>query len=853
MTDESDKVLKRPAEDSPGAEAEHEDKKLKTDPEVKKYSKKKVALLLAYSGKGYYGMQRNTAHPQFRTIEDELVDALLRAGCIPEGHAQSMKKMSFQRCARTDKLWMIENILDSINMHLPPQIRVLGCKTVTGGFNSKNNCVGRTYSYLLPTVAFSHMDIDQNDTSFRLSSETLERVNRLFSLYKGTHNFHNFTSQKGAKDPSAKRYILQMSCGEPFLQQNSEFAVITVRGQSFMMHQIRKMIGLVIAVVKGYTDEGVMEKSWGEEKVDIPKVPGLGLMLEKVHFDQYNKRFGGDGIHEMLEWSKEEEAIAAFKEKHIYPSIVETELNEKSMVNWMTTLKDGAKTHLPCLPTAREKKKKTIMAASGSSNVTEENAPSSYKKSIIYKTNRLLDNRKHANDIFEVLEYLQSEKDKEVIFSTNACSKIFCELLERRELFVGKLPQEEDLTQGDHSADEKYQIFMRHRYNNCVELLLENIDHESFQVKESALCALMKFAAAEGKHPLEILDFREHYNFPRYLIQAVVEHILSETADMSLLISRFQEFMEMDDVRYYVMSAVRYSISKIMAKNKKAVIPVFQNNVFNLLTTINVPKQASEMTNFLVQQKTNHEDWKATKLKLPGSMYKKILVSLHESILPQMSGAISLLALNGLFVLIHEHNFRDYPDFYKKLYNLLDPSIFHVKYRARFFHLANIFLSSTHLPVYLVAAFVKRLSRLSLSAPPTALLILLPFICNLIRRHPSCRTLIHRPSAADEPREDPYVMEEDDPGQCRALESSLWEIQTLQKHYHPDVAKAAMKINVPLSEQEEDISEVLELSTFELMERELKAKKDGIPLEFDLATGLLSSSKGVLGVHFSLE
>lgn len=38
--------------------------------------------------------------------------------------------------------------------------------------------------------------------------------------------------------------------------------------------------------------------------------------------------------------------------------------------------------------------------------------------------------------------------------------------------------------------------------------------------------------------------------------------------------------------------------------------------------------------------------------------------------------------------------YRDYPDFYKKLYSLLEPSVFHVKYRARFFHLANLFLSS---------------------------------------------------------------------------------------------------------------------------------------------------------------
>ncbi|XP_016141683.1 nucleolar complex protein 4 homolog [Sinocyclocheilus grahami] len=370
-----------------------------------------------------------------------------------------------------------------------------------------------------------------------------------------------------------------------------------------------------------------------------------------------------------------------------------------------------------------------------------------------------------------------------------------------------------------------------------------------------------------------------------FLSQTLVEHLLSTKEDMSLLISRFQEFLEMDDVRYYVMSSVRDNIYRVMGRNKKAVIPVYQNNVYTLLSTINVPSHGSKITHFLVKQAYKPEEWKVAKLKehkrafeqmwllflkfkLPSSMYKKILVVLHESIMPQMSdptllidflsaaydigGAISLLALNGLFILIHKHNL-DYPDFYKKLYSLLDPSIFHVKYRARFFHLVNIFLSSTHLPAYLVAAFVKRFARLSLTAPPTALLILLSFICNLIRRHPSCRVFIHRPSAAEEPCDDPYVMEEEDPAQCHALESSLWEIKTLQKHYHPDVAKAAMKINEPLTEQEDNISEMLELSTFELMERELKAERKTIPLEFDTATELLKSPREMLGVHFSLE
>lgn len=58
-------------------------------------------------------------------------------------------------------------------------------------------------------------------------------------------------------------------------------------------------------------------------------------------------------------------------------------------------------------------------------------------------------------------------------------------------------------------------------------------------------------------------------------------------------------------------------------------------------------------------------------------------------------------------------------------------------------------LSNSHLPAYLVAAFIKRLSRLALTAPPEALLMVIPFICNLFRRHPSCKVLVHRPNGPE--------------------------------------------------------------------------------------------------------
>ncbi|XP_014241162.1 tRNA pseudouridine synthase A [Cimex lectularius] len=340
LLEESTNPLKRVSEYSLD---DSEAKKAK--PDFQRVKKWKYAVLLSYSGQGYLGLQRN---PGQKTIEEELFKALLAANVINEEAYNQPKILDFQRAARTDKgvsavrqvlsvKLPTEVSLESVNSHLPDQIRMVALKRATKGFNCKGNCDARTYSYMMPTFALAPKDVSVSP-DYRVTQDILEKTQAVLQTYVGTHNYHNFTSKKKPLDPSAMRYIISFVCEEPVLCEGMEFVILKVKGQSFMLHQIRKMVGLAIAIVRGYTTEETIKKAWGEERLDLPVAPGAGLVLEEVHYDRYNQRYGQDGIHVEIEWSKEKEQLEEFKKTFILSSIVKSEKEENSMATWLETL-----------------------------------------------------------------------------------------------------------------------------------------------------------------------------------------------------------------------------------------------------------------------------------------------------------------------------------------------------------------------------------------------------------------------------------------------------------------------------------------------------------------------------------
>ncbi|XP_039430636.1 pseudouridylate synthase 1 homolog [Culex pipiens pallens] len=310
--------------------------------------KRKCIILMGYSGVNYFGMQRN---PGTKTIEEELLVAMLKNEWISDEAFKQPQQIQFQRAARTDKgvsaatqvvsIKLPENLdIAALNKDLPEQIRVFAVKRVTKGFNSKSNCDARTYTYTLPTVAFAAHGEEVSVETYRAPEDRIQKVQETLKLFEGTKNFHNFTSRKEFIDPSVKRFIMSFECEAPFVPEGTtvEFATIKIKGQSFMLHQIRKMVGLTLAVVRGLTPPETITKAFEETRYGVPTAPGLGLVLSRIHYEKYNVRYGADGCHETLDFEQEQDQIQSFFREHIASTIVKTELAQRSMVEWLETL-----------------------------------------------------------------------------------------------------------------------------------------------------------------------------------------------------------------------------------------------------------------------------------------------------------------------------------------------------------------------------------------------------------------------------------------------------------------------------------------------------------------------------------
>ncbi|KAJ1272426.1 hypothetical protein BS78_06G200600 [Paspalum vaginatum] len=405
-------------------------------------------------------------------------------------------------------------------------------------------------------------------------------------------------------------------------------------------------------------------------------------------------------------------------------------------------------------------------------------------------------------------------------------------------------------TAADVGSDPElvFGTWLRQRFDELVAALVElsMSPHSDDAIRDVALDALMDFVKM-GK------DGKFHSAIYHKFLHSVVHATDPIDTLLELLGSKYFKYTDVCFFTYTSLDKIANSLGSKTTDTENDVLQngsdgsenrstIFIHNMYNILAHVPVMDFQKESTFDMWStvgisskgEKESSKDSSTTyikkklklkftkawlsflKLPLPLDVYKEVLASIHQNVIPSMSnpailcdfltrsydigGVISVMALSGLFILMTQHGL-EYPKFYEKLYALLTPTVFMAKHRSVFLQLLDSCLKSSYLPAYLAAAFAKRLSRLALSVPPAGALIIIALIHNLLRRHPSINFLVHwevdendssATGEASQPKKigaDPFNNDEIDPAKSGAMRSSLWEIDTLRHHYSPAVSR----------------------------------------------------------------
>jgi tRNA pseudouridine38-40 synthase len=312
----------------------------KAGDENSKKSKKKVAMLLGFLGTKYGGFQVNESQ---RTLQAEIELALFRCGMLSPSNFGFPFKYGWSSSARTDKgvhaaaqvcsckieldedEWDgdLEAARQRLNDILPSDIQVMDMERVTRKFCAKTQRDRVRYQYMIPAFLLhpdwkgllTSSNVDTSVTSredgdlkrpvsdedvkklqealdgYRSSDQSRKALKDALRRYEGTNYYHNFTRGLTPGQAQAQRYIISFVVQDPITVDNVEWIPTQVLGQSFLLHQIRKMIGVAVDIARGAAPLEFMDKALSKTQGMVLDVaPAQGLFLEMSYFEGYNER-----------------------------------------------------------------------------------------------------------------------------------------------------------------------------------------------------------------------------------------------------------------------------------------------------------------------------------------------------------------------------------------------------------------------------------------------------------------------------------------------------------------------------------------------------------------------------------
>jgi tRNA pseudouridine38-40 synthase len=247
-----------------------------------------LKITLAYDGFDFYGWQ---VQPGLATVQGLLSDAIERVTgerVLPQGSGRTDAGVhalaQVASCAIESPI-PTANLVIALNDVLPPSVRVLAIEEVSPDFHARASAKAKTYRYriwrggicppFLARYVYHH--------PYPLEDSAMAQAARVVA---GEHDFTSFA----AVDPERGRDHQDVSNLRTVFfsawQREGEEMVYTIRGNGFLHHMVRNLVGTFLLVGKGTLRPQDISRILQEKNRSAagPTAPAHGLYLVSVEY-----------------------------------------------------------------------------------------------------------------------------------------------------------------------------------------------------------------------------------------------------------------------------------------------------------------------------------------------------------------------------------------------------------------------------------------------------------------------------------------------------------------------------------------------------------------------------------------
>lgn len=246
----------------------------------------KIKCTISYDGSRFSGFQ---IQPKKRTVHGELERALkkMHKGTLIRVHASGRTDTGVhakEQVIHFSSPFKLpeENWKKALNTLLPNDLFVHKADLVPDTFHARYDAMEKEYRYYVLNA--KEVDVFQQNYVYQFPYELdITRIQEACTYFEGKHDFTTFSSAKATIKGEKVRTLYDVQC-----RLEGEHIVFTFRGNGFLYHMVRIIVGVLLDVGQGRLESDAIPTLFSKkDRQEVgATIPPQGLYLWKVLYKE---------------------------------------------------------------------------------------------------------------------------------------------------------------------------------------------------------------------------------------------------------------------------------------------------------------------------------------------------------------------------------------------------------------------------------------------------------------------------------------------------------------------------------------------------------------------------------------